>query len=61
MLFTQLLEDGIPEAGTSGGEFDLNIKDFLYGLDLRRFWSYSGSLTTPACNEGVNWTVLKEV
>ena len=60
-LWTQLLEDGIPASGVSDGEFDLDLKDVLYDLNLGHFWSYAGSLTTPPCTEGINWTVLKEV
>jgi len=35
------------------------ISDFLTG-DLSKFYRYNGSLTTPSCNEIVQWTVVKE-
>jgi len=35
------------------------ITDFLTG-DLSKFYRYNGSLTTPSCNEIVQWTVVKE-
>jgi hypothetical protein len=28
---------------------------------MDEFWSYSGSLTTPPCTEGIKWSVLKNV
>jgi carbonic anhydrase len=36
----------------------INAKDLL-PPPPRSFWTYSGSLTTPPCSEGVRWTVLK--
>ncbi|CAF1585489.1 unnamed protein product [Rotaria sp. Silwood1] len=32
----------------------------LMGENLRDFWRYEGSLTTPPCTEGVIWTIFKE-
>lgn len=28
---------------------------------IEEFWSYSGSLTTPGCDSGVQWTVSKQI
>ncbi|CAF1381328.1 unnamed protein product [Rotaria sordida] len=37
----------------------LNLS-LLMGKNLRDFWRYEGSLTTPPCTEGIIWTIFKE-
>jgi carbonic anhydrase len=32
----------------------------LININLKEFWRYTGSLTTPPCSEGIIWTVFKQ-
>ena len=49
-------------ASAEGNEVnDVLLKDFLATADMKNFWSYDGSLTTPPCTEGIKWSVMREV
>ncbi|XP_023558947.1 carbonic anhydrase 4 [Octodon degus] len=61
--FALLLEalSRIPKPGMSTTMETSSIMDLLPKEDrLRHYFRYQGSLTTPACNETVVWTVFKE-
>ena len=40
---------------------NVKVEDFLRSVDFNEFWSYTGSLTTPPCTEGISWTVVKAI
>ena len=40
---------------------EVNVREFLSGVDMSEYWSYDGSLTTPPCTEGLKWSVIRQV
>jgi carbonic anhydrase len=65
-----LIDEVIETAGDVGE--DVQIQDALSPLDLlldfepprateKRYYTYTGSLTTPGCDEGVRWFVLQDI
>ena len=54
----------IDVAENLGGEDNSTVASFnlaeLIGENVRDFWRYEGSLTTPPCTEGIIWTLFKE-
>ena len=39
----------------------VRLQQFLQNVDFSSYWNYNGSQTTPPCQEGMKWTVIKDV
>jgi len=53
-----------PEVREAGAKIldapKIRLNSLLHGSDLSAFYRYEGSLTTPECNQIVQWTVVKQ-
>jgi len=53
-----------PEVREAGGKIldapKIRLNSLIHGKDLSSFYRYEGSLTTPTCNQIVQWTVVKQ-
>jgi len=56
-MFLEDILDNIPEKGIREIDSELDINNLL--PQNKSYWTFSGSLTTPPCTEGVKWIVLK--
>lgn len=51
----------MPKGPGASGPGRVDLANFLKTLNVREFYNYPGSLTTPPCTEGINWFVVKDV
>ena len=58
-LKTDPLYDNYTECEYEGEQ--VSLRQFLGNVDMSKYWSYEGSLTTPPCTEGIKWSVIKQV
>ena len=50
-----------PKMAGQNAPFDINFSDLPMYRKHESYFSYSGSLTTPPCTEGIRWFILKAV
>ncbi|KAG7321440.1 hypothetical protein KOW79_015855 [Hemibagrus wyckioides] len=61
--FDQLIQalGRIPYNGNTSNVTEFQVTDILPSLEkLSSYYRYSGSLTTPGCDEGILWTVFQQ-
>lgn len=56
--FLASIEERLPGQGEPSTEASVNFDLLFDGADNTKYWSYTGSLTTPPCAEEVDWYML---
>jgi len=60
-FFDTLIWHKIKLADTFYEPTEVALGELMAFMDMTNRWTYSGSLTTPGCEENLYWNVLKKV
>jgi carbonic anhydrase len=60
LAFQEIIDEAPGQVGQTANPRLLIRPNQLLPKHINHFYTYTGSLTTPPCNEGVQWFILKE-
>ena len=51
----------ITDLWQEGKVVHIPLASFLSRVNMKDYWNYDGSLTTPPCTEGIKWTMVRQI